>query len=111
MRKSRDAIEEDSSGDENQGKCMLCLRIMPLTAHHLIPRSQHKKTRSKKNFSRDDMKSRIAMLCEACHKNLHKTLSEKDLAYEYNTIEKLNSHPAVEKFTLWIKKKPDGFLP
>ncbi|HAM61852.1 MAG TPA: hypothetical protein DCP60_08480, partial [Psychrobacter sp.] len=48
--------------------CQLCGRTnLPLTRHHLIPRSRHNKARTQRRFSRTEMSGDIAMLCRPCH--------------------------------------------
>ncbi|MGK7908135.1 MAG: HNH endonuclease [Synechococcus sp.] len=85
--------------------CALCDRQVPkLTQHHLIPRSQHKYYRLKKGYSRERL-NQTASLCPPCHKNVHVTLSEKDLAGSYNTIAKLQQHPEIRRFTAWVSTK------
>lgn len=87
--------------------CELCGRKVPnITRHHLIPQTRHKNKRNKKQFDREDVKSRIALLCRPCHSHVHKTLCNKDLEREFNTIETLRQHPDISKFVAWIKNKP-----
>lgn len=87
--------------------CDLCNRNVPeLTKHHLIPRTRHKNKKNKKNFSREEVRERLIMLCRLCHRNIHAQLTEKQLEYDYNTIEKLLEHSEIKKFTDWIKSKP-----
>ncbi len=102
------ADEDSASRPET---CALCGRTEELTEHHLIPKSQHKKNRTKKKFDRHEMKEKTIWVCLPCHKNIHKSISEKELADIYNAPEVLGAHPDIEKFTSWIKKKPPGFLP
>jgi glutaredoxin-related protein len=52
----------------------------------------------------------VALLCPACHRQIHKTLTEKELEREYNTVEALRSQPDLEKFVRWIEDKPHGVL-
>src|SRR5262245_59338607 len=55
---------EDNSVVTESGECELCHRSdLELTRHHLIPRSRHRKARSKRQFTREAMRSRIAHLC------------------------------------------------
>lgn len=87
--------------------CDLCERSVPeVTRHHLIPRTRHKNKKNKKIFSREEVRERLIMLCRLCHRNIHAQLTEKQLEYDYNTIEKLLEHPEIKKFTDWIKNKP-----
>jgi heterodisulfide reductase subunit C len=91
--------------------CALCQRSEELTQHHLIPKSRHRKARTRRHFSKDDMRSRMIWICWPCHKNLHRCLTEQEMAETYHSVEALRSHPEVEKFNRWICHKPPGFLP
>ena len=89
--------------------CELCRRsVQRVTKHHLIPRTRHSNKRNKKNFDREEIHTRVLWLCTPCHDNIHALLTEKELEYDYNTIELLAAHPGVIRFTEWISKKPDG---
>lgn len=89
--------------------CLLCGRdVSETTEHHLVPKCRHKNKKNKKMFSRKEVKKKVPT-CDPCHNNLHAVLTEKELAREYNTLEKLKGHPDVIKFSKWIKRKPDGF--
>jgi 5-methylcytosine-specific restriction endonuclease McrA len=99
----------DNFSVSSGGLCELCERVMPqLTRHHLIPRKRHRKKRTQRTFERADMKERIAMLCQPCHRHIHAVLDNKDLEQNYNTLEALAAQPNIRKFTEWIKKKPPG---
>ncbi|MGB3682464.1 MAG: HNH endonuclease [Rubrobacteraceae bacterium] len=88
--------------------CELCGRpVVRLTRHHLIPRSRHRKKRAKRTFTRERMQQ-VAMVCPACHRQIHKTFTEKELEQEFNSIEKLQEHPAIDRFVRWIERKPHG---
>jgi len=92
---------------ENRKICDLCKRNVPeVTKHHLIPRTRHKNKKNKKNFDRVEVRERLIMLCRPCHRNIHAQLTEKQLEYDYNTIEKLLEHSEIKKFTDWISNKP-----
>jgi hypothetical protein len=89
--------------------CALCGRALQrLTRHHLIPKTRHKNKRNKKRFDRADVRERIVWICRPCHSHVHAVFTEKELEYEYNTLEKLAAQPAIGKFTEWIKTKPEG---
>jgi len=49
-------------------------------------------------------------LCGACHRQVHRTLTEKELEREYNTVEALLSHPEISRFVRWIERKPHGVI-
>lgn len=89
--------------------CQLCGRTnLPLTRHHLIPRSRHNKARTQRRFSRTEMSGDIAMLCRPCHSQIHKIFTNHELANYYHTIARLQEHSEVEKFVNWVKKRPTG---
>ncbi len=83
----------------------------PLTRHHLLPQSRHDKPRFARHFTREEGRSRIALLCKACHSFIHSIFTEKELEQNYNTLEALVAHPEVGRFAAWLAKKPPGFQP
>lgn len=89
--------------------CELCGRTdIELTRHHLIPQSRHNKARTKKEFSRQEMKTQVAMLCQACHNQVHEVFSNQELSSHYHTVERLKEHSEMAKFINWVKKRPSG---
>lgn len=81
--------------------CALCERAVPhLTQHHLVPRSQGRRRGVKvANLP-------TVMLCPPCHKFLHKTFTNAELASTYPTVEALRAHPDVARFLAWLCKQP-----
>lgn len=97
-----------ASGNGSGGVCELCGRLVERrTRHHLIPRSRHRKKRARRTFTREQLQS-VALLCPACHRQIHKTLTEKELEREYNSVAALRAQPEIEKFVRWIEDKPHG---
>jgi hypothetical protein len=97
---------EEGSPVTDVHECELCQRAgLELTRHHLIPRSRHRKARSKRQFSREEMRSRIAHLCRDCHGQIHRLFTEKELAADFNTLENLKAHEGMRKFVAYIRKK------
>ena len=95
---------------ETGGACELCGRTVDRrTRHHLIPRSRHTNKRVKRSFSREELQ-RTVPLCGACHRQVHRTLTEKELEREYNTVEALLSHPGISRFVRWVERKPHGVV-
>lgn len=91
------------------GTCELCGRAgIEVTRHHLIPRTRHRTKRNRKLFEREDVRTRLAMLCRACHRFVHAALPEKSLEESYNTVEQLARHPEVARFVEWVRTKPAG---
>ena len=81
--------------------CPLCERPIPpdvpQNVHHLIPKlkgGRHGAT---------------VLLHVICHKEIHASLSEAELAREYYTTEALRAHPRLAKFIKWVAKRPPGF--
>jgi len=86
------------------GTCEMCLRDgVKLTRHHMIPRTTHKRKRTRKQHSREDMRGRILMICGGCHNQIHVLLTERELADEYNTVDQLFAHPDIAKYIAWIR--------
>lgn len=80
--------------------CQLCERaVYHLTVHHLFPKSQGRRA------GRKIYELPTVCLCRACHRQLHTLFSNKELARELDSPEKLKAHPAMEKFLAWVKKQ------
>ena len=81
--------------------CPLCGRPIPegvpQSRHHLIP-----KLRGGKG-------SETVLLHQICHKEIHATLTETELARDYNSPNALRAHPHLAKFAAWVAKRPPGF--
>lgn len=89
--------------------CELCGRVqLPLTRHHLIPQAKHRQSRTKRQFDREEMNTRIALLCRPCHSQVHALLENSTLVQHYNTMEALRGHPELARFAAWIANKPAG---
>ncbi len=81
--------------------CPLCGRAIPpgvpQSRHHLVPRLKGGKG------------GETVLLHHICHKEIHASLSEADLARDYSTIDALRAHPRLAKFIRWVAKRPPGF--
>lgn len=88
--------------DDSDPFCALCQRPVPPDApqsrHHLIPRLKGGKG------------GPTVLLHHICHKEIHATLTEAELARDYNTPEALRSHPHLARFAAWVAKRPPGFM-
>jgi hypothetical protein len=82
--------------------CPLCLRPIPpgvpQSHHHLIPKLKGGKG------------GQTILIHHICHKELHATLSEAELARSYATAEALRAHPRLAKFFSWVAKRPPDFM-
>lgn len=81
--------------------CPLCGRAIPAdvpqSLHHLIPKLKGGKG------------GPVVRLHDICHREIHATLSEAELARAYFTVEALRGHPRLAKFIRWVAKRPPGF--
>ncbi|WP_424977281.1 HNH endonuclease [Leisingera sp. S232] len=81
--------------------CPLCGRPIPKgtpqSLHHLIPKLKGGKG------------GPTVLLHDICHREIHATLTEAELAREFNTPEALHAHPRLAKFIAWVQKRPPGF--
>ncbi len=78
--------------------CRLCGRPgepAQLDLHHLVPKSQGGRE--------------TVPLHRICHRQIHALLSEKELARDYPTIDRLLAHADIARFVDWVRRKPDGF--
>lgn len=84
-------------------RCELCgSDLLPLTRHHLVPRS---KARSRKEA---EDPANAAMLCRPCHDAVHALFTDAELAKSYHSIADLVSDPRIADFVDWKRKHP-GF--
>lgn len=71
------------------------MRGTSLNEHHLIPR----------------MYGGIEkyVMHRVCHSKIHSAISEHDLAFNYNTFERLREQPDLKRFIKWIRKQDPEF--
>ena len=81
--------------------CPLCGRPIPpdvaQSLHHLTPKLKGGKG------------GPVVLLHDICHREIHATLTEAELARAYNTVEALQTHPRLARFIGWVQKRPPGF--
>jgi 5-methylcytosine-specific restriction endonuclease McrA len=79
--------------------CPLCGRpIVPgptADEHHLVPRSQGGKD--------------THLVHRICHRKIHATFSEKELARRFHTWAALRAHPEIADFVAWVANKPPQY--
>lgn len=71
-----------------------------MTEHHLVPRSQGRRRGLRVQALP------TARLCPACHKFLHRTFTDAELAGEYASVEALLEQEDVRRFVAWIRTQP-----
>ncbi len=86
-------------------RCELCARAKPLTFHHLIPRSLHKKRQVRARFDRTERTGRGIWICPLCHRQIHRLYSRRRLAEELNTREALIAEPEMVNFLSWARRQ------
>ncbi|QFU10251.1 hypothetical protein PARPLA_00184 [Rhodobacteraceae bacterium THAF1] len=81
--------------------CGLCHRPIPSgvpqSLHHLIPKLRGGKS------------GPTVLLHQICHSEIHATLTEAELARNFNTLDALRTHPRLEKFVVRVSKRPPAF--
>ncbi len=82
--------------------CELCGRDwIPLTYHHLIPRSTHDKVR-KRGWHPEWRLNAVAWLCRACHDFVHRVASNEELAKDWWSLERLRSREDTQVWVEWV---------
>ena len=99
----RDAEQAAAGEDLPPGCCELCERRMPLTRHHLIPRSQHGALRAR-GVTQAHL-ARTLACCRQCHNAVHAAADEATLGASYDSREALLRHPAIARFVAWAAKQ------
>ncbi len=79
------------------GTCKLCERKeIELTVHHLIPKEE------------GGAFLKTALLCKACHKQIHTLYSNKEIALRLYSIPLLKDDEEMKGYLKWIKKQPSS---
>lgn len=82
--------------------CEICERSwIPLSYHHLIPRSVHDKVR-KRGWHEEWQLNSVAWLCRACHGFVHRMASNEELAREWFTVERIMDREDVTVWAGWV---------
>ena len=79
--------------------CDLCGRAVPvalITRHHLTPKQKGGTHHEKAPF------------CKPCHKQVHATFSNAQLARELADVSRLRAAPQLQPFLKWIRKQKPG---
>ncbi|KAF4556184.1 Hypothetical protein D9617_1g080590 [Elsinoe fawcettii] len=83
-------------------ECEICAREhLPLTYHHLIPRSMHAKA-VKRGWVEQWEVQKVAWLCRACHSFVHRVATNEELAREWNSVERLVEREDVQGWAGWV---------
>ncbi|KAJ7659205.1 hypothetical protein DFH06DRAFT_1406265 [Mycena polygramma] len=82
-------------------ECEICEREIPLTYHHLIPRSVHAKA-MKKKWHPPSMLNSVAWLCRPCHTVVH------HLAQNYYSVNLLLQRDDIQRWGKYSSKQRFG---
>ena len=87
--------------DNDAPICPLCGRPIPPQAkqsvHHLVPKLKGGKG------------GPTVLLHQICHNEIHATLTEAELARDFNTPDALRAHPRLARFIRWVSRRPPDF--
>jgi 5-methylcytosine-specific restriction protein A len=79
---------------EIQNVCQLCGRtVLRLTRHHLRPK-EHGGVET-------------ALLCAGCHRQVHALFTNRTLANQYDSLDKLREDPAIRTYVAWAGRQSD----
>ncbi|KAI5115647.1 hypothetical protein M0805_009062 [Coniferiporia weirii] len=88
-------------------ECEICDREVPLTYHHLVPRSTHARA-LKRGWHKEEMLNSVAWLCRPCHSVVHNVASNEDLARDFFTVERLLAREDVQRWRKYAAKQRWG---
>lgn len=93
----RDFVEDKDGYLNFYDACPICGRAydQTMSRHHLTPKC--KKGRETVDLHR------------VCHDKIHSLFTDKELANDYNTIEKLMADDRMQTFGGWCSKRPPNF--
>lgn len=81
------------------GNCPLCGRALmagkSIDEHHLLPKSQGGR--------------QTHTVHRICHRKIHATFTEKELARSYSAWALLQAHEDIAAFIAWVQKKPPEY--
>lgn len=113
-----DGGSDESDTHSNTSRlCELCGREMPLTVHHLIPRSTHGFYQSHASLlpqfhpprtcaTKLELSLHQARVCRPCHSQIHRLVPDhRVLATEFGTVERLLTREDVRKWVSYISSQ------
>ena len=87
----------DGTDSDPEDCCTLCGRaVARLTRHHLRPRSEGGVETER--------------LCGACHRQVHALFTNRTLAAELDTLDKLRANEQIARYLRWAAKQHDRHI-
>eukprot|EP01062_Namystynia_karyoxenos_P081414 TRINITY_DN8953_c0_g1_i1.p1 TRINITY_DN8953_c0_g1~~TRINITY_DN8953_c0_g1_i1.p1 ORF type:complete len:242 (+),score=97.30 TRINITY_DN8953_c0_g1_i1:87-728(+) len=100
--------DEDDEEDLQDGQCELCERELPLTRHHVIPKTTHDYYLSgagRKVGLTKEMCMHTIPVCRPCHNAIHGVRNHRELAEDHRDRDTLLAIPELSKFVAWVRKQ------
>ena len=89
-------------GATRPSACELCERDwIPLTYHHLIPRSTHEKV-LKRGWHPEWRLNAVAWICRACHDFVHGIASNEELAKQWWSLDRIRAREDAQIWIDWV---------
>ena len=76
--------------------CPICEVSEGISKHHVLPKSQGG--------------TETVLICEECHKQIHTTLTNKQIEKNFVSIESLKEHEEIAKWIAWRQKHPGAVV-
>ncbi|KAF8475678.1 hypothetical protein BDZ91DRAFT_710117 [Kalaharituber pfeilii] len=90
-----------------KAECEICERNVPLTYHHLIPKSTHTKV-LKRGWHPEHMLNSVAWICRPCHTMCHKVADNETLAKDFFTVERLLAREDIQRWAAYQSRQKWG---
>lgn len=100
------SCEENDAGSH---RCELCEREGFVTDHHLVPRMLHGRNSIKRRFAPEELEQTVH-LCDDCHTQIHRLVSEKKMGQALHSLRSLRAYPTIARYLRWVKGRPVGVI-
>ena len=96
--------DDDEYSKHDGSSCLVCDRKenIKLTKHHVFPKDQHERL-NKDGFTKKEL-STVIIVCNMCHRTIHRLFSNKELADSYYTVDLLLENESFFRYQNWASK-------
>ena len=98
-------VPADPKDSLDPSLCSVCERYLPLTRHHLYPRSTHQKLIKRKGYTKEFLSASVLSVCRQCHNAIHRFFVNEELAESYFTLDLLLDAPKFFKYAKCVSPK------